>query len=136
MATINTLAISFLLLKSLVSSEALFAEEITHSLNPRNAIYGGWALSSPSCPADTTLCKSGDNAPSCCPNEYECQYDASTYQHFCCTTGKFPALLFLRAAAACLRIITDMIDRDKLPNDDPKHSRLRKHELELVRADI
>jgi hypothetical protein len=136
MATINTLAISFLLLKSLVSSEALFAEEITHSLNPRNAIYGGWALSSPSCPADTTLCKSGDNAPSCCPNEYECQYDASTYQHFCCTTGKFPALLFSEPLLACLRIIMDMIDRDELPDDDPKHPRLCEHELEHVRTDI
>ena len=94
MATINRLAIFFLLLKSLVSSEALFAEEIRQSLNPRDAIYGGWALSSPSCPAGTTSCKSDDNAPSCCPNEYECQYDGSTYQHFCCTTGKFPALLF------------------------------------------
>jgi len=51
-------------------------------------------LSSPSCPTDTTLCKSDDNAPSCCPNEYECQYDGSSYQHFCCTAGKFPALLF------------------------------------------
>jgi len=87
MATINRLAIFFLLLKSFVSSEALFAEEIRHSLNPRDATYGGWALSSPSCPADTTLCKSGDNAPSCCPNEYECQYDADTLQHFCCTAG-------------------------------------------------
>jgi len=94
MATINRLAIFFLLLKSLVSSEALFAEEIRQSLNPRDAIYGGWALSSPSCPAGTTSCKSGDNAPSCCPNEYECQYDAGTYQHFCCTTGMFTALLF------------------------------------------
>jgi hypothetical protein len=93
MATINRLAIFFLLLKSFVSSEALFAEEIRHSLNPRDATYGGWALSSPSCPADTTLCKSGDNAPSCCPNEYECQYDASTFQHFCCTAGKFLTLL-------------------------------------------
>src|SRR5271170_3380458 len=102
MATINRLAIFFLLLKSLVSSEALFAEEIRQSLNPRDAIYGGWALSSPSCPAGTTSCSSSDNAPSCCPNEYECQYDEGTYQHFCCTTGKFPALLFLRAAACLL----------------------------------
>ena len=136
MATINRLSIFFLLLKSLVSSEALFAEEIGHSLNPRDAIYGGWALSSPSCPAGTTSCKSDDNAPSCCPNEYECQYDGGTYQHFCCTTGKFPALLFLQAAAACLRIIMDMINRDELPDDDPKHPHLREHELEHVRTDI
>jgi hypothetical protein len=105
MATINRLAIFFLLLRSLVSSEALFAEEVTQSLNPRDANYGGWALSSPSCPADTTSCKSGDNAPSCCPNEYECQYDENTSQHFCCTSGKFPAPFFLQALAACLRII-------------------------------
>jgi hypothetical protein len=94
MATINTLAVFFLLLNSLVSSEALFAERIGQSLNPRDATDGGWALAAPSCPAGTTSCTSSDTASTCCPNEFECKYDWTTRQHFCCTAGKLPVFPF------------------------------------------
>jgi len=48
----------------------------------------------------------------------------------------FQRSFFSEPLLACLQIIMDMIDRDELPDDDPKHPHLREHELEHVRTDI
>jgi len=81
----------FFLFITLVTGEFIPARKIEQSLNPRDNSVGGWALSAPSCPAGTTSCPiKADNAPSCCPNQYTCQYDTlGVGKHYCCPGSEY-----------------------------------------------
>jgi hypothetical protein len=102
MMKVETLS-KFLLFGTLATGEFIPARKIEQSLNPRDNSVGGWALSAISCPVGTTSCPiKDDNAPSCCPNEYNCQYDTTGVgKHYCC-----PGSEYIFHASPSLQIIT------------------------------
>ena len=77
----------FLALDNSAAAKVILANKVTQSLGSRDTSYGGWALSSPSCPSNSKTCTSSSGEGSCCPNGYDCQFDSVYDQHYCCVAG-------------------------------------------------
>jgi hypothetical protein len=115
----NLLLIVLLLLSSFLhclASNAMLAKRIEPALvAPRDSNYGGWALSSQSCPAGSKSCPVPNNALSCCPNAYDCKHD-SLDQNFCCKTGKSPSIYCDVLALEWLKLPTGLNCQSTIQN--------------------